>query len=133
MNTMLAAWFRSGFEDQMNVLASVEERTTAAVQRCVDDPTPDARTAATAAADEFLVAARSAPSWLRDHPATEPEVNGPFARCFDAYFEAAEILVGMGEQLSRMTPEEGGRAADAVARARRANYDGTNAFARLVQ
>ena len=132
MSHPLTIWMRSGFESKMEGVAAAEDRTTKATTRCVEDPTPDARTAATAAADEFLVAARGAQQWLRENPAPAAEVQDAFLISFGAYIEAATILIGMGEDLSKMTPQEGARAADAVARAKHANYDGATAFARLV-
>jgi hypothetical protein len=132
MNRPLADWFRSGFQDHQERLAEAEGRTTAATLRCVTTPTLESRTVATAAADEFVMAARDAAAWLKDHPAPEEAVNGPFTVSFAAYLEAAQMLVGMGEDLSKMTEDQGSRAAAAVARARAANYDAAYAFQRLV-
>lgn len=132
MSHPLTVWMRSGFEMRMEGVAAAEERTTKAATRCVEDPTPDARTSATAAADEFFVAARGAQQWLQENPAPAAEVQDAFLISFGAYMEAATILIGMGEDLLKMTPQEGAKAADAVARAKHANYDGAMAFARLV-
>jgi hypothetical protein len=78
------------------------------------------------------MASRAGLSWLREHPAPSGEVNEAFTTSLSSCLSAAEVLIGMGEDWSKMNPAEGQRAADAVAKAKSANYDGAMAFARLV-
>ncbi len=128
----LGEWFNSGAEERLGHLADAEKRLTTAVKRAVSTPTPDSRDASTAAADEVLAAAKEALEWLEIHTSADWEVDHQFRLVMSAYRQAAEILIGMGEDPSLMTEAEGKKAAAAIAVAQRANYDLAVAFAGIV-
>ena len=131
MTHPLHSWFRNGFKERADSLASVEERATEAVGQCLGRGPFGSRTAASAAATEFVDSARDAVRWLADYPAPDPVVNDSFTEAFAAYGEAATVCAAMSDFPSLMTVEQGQRALRAVDKARAAVSEGAARIAAL--